>query len=258
MKNSRTNIESRQNTILRMLQQRKKMTVDEIAEALNVTSATIRRDLIYMEGEKMIRRGFGNAEYLQPDNMRDIEPTNLEDEKAYIRRRIARQAAEMIEDGDVIFINSSATASLVLEYLGNKNVTVLANNARVIQRHYGSNISIVLTGGEVYGKKQSLVGQFAIDSISRVTANKCILGCSGISATGGLTSVILPETQINLMMLQQCRGDKIVVADSSKIGITHNFYCGSLKDIDYLITDTGADDDKVHEIELSGVSVIKV
>ena len=48
MKNSRTNIESRQNTILRMLQQRKKMTVDEIAEALNVTSATIRRDLIHL------------------------------------------------------------------------------------------------------------------------------------------------------------------------------------------------------------------
>ena len=255
MKNSRVNIESRRNAILKMLQMRRKISVDDLAEGLNVTTATIRRDLSRMEEEGTVRRGFGTAEFVQPDNMREIEPTDVEDEKAFVRRRIARRAASMIEDGDVIFMNSSGTASLVLEYVGSKNVTVLTNNARIIERRYGSNVSIILTGGEVYGKKQSLVGQFALDSIKRVSATKCILGVSGISATGGLTSRILAETQINMSMLQNCHGEKIVVTESSKVGITQNFYSGSLREIDYLITDDGADHMMINELQLSGLKV---
>ena len=258
MKNSRSNIASRRNALLKLLQKQGKLTVEEIADALGVTAATIRRDLIRLEADGAVRRGFGTAEYVQPDDMREIEPTDIEDEKAFVRRRIARQAAAMIEDGDVIFMNSSGTASLVLEYVGNKNVTVLTNNARIIQRSYGANVSIILTGGEIYGKKQSLVGQFALDSINRVTATKCILGVSGISATGGLTSRILAEAPINMSMLQKCHGDKIVVTESGKVGITQNFFSGSLRDITYLITDANVDQINVNEIELSGVRVLTV
>lgn len=256
MKNSRAAIQARHNEILKLLQRNGKMPVDVIAERMGVTPTTIRRDLAQMEDAGTVRRGFGSAEYLQPDNMREIEPTNIEDEKALTRRRIAKKAASLVEEGDVVFLNSSGTASLVLEYLAGKNVTVLTNNARIINRFYGSNVQILLVGGEIYGKKQSLIGQFALDTIRRVVATKCILGVSGISATGGLTSVILPETQINLLMIEQCRGPKIVVADGSKVGLTQNFYSGSLKDITHLVTDSSADRGSLQEIENAGVSII--
>ena len=164
----------------------------------------------------------------------------------------------MVDDGDVLFLNSSGTASLVLEYLKGKNVTVLTNNARIIQRYYGDNVHIILVGGELYGKKQSLIGQFALDTIGRVAATKCILGVSGISAAGGLTSVILPETQINLLMIQQSQGARIVVADGSKVGITQNFYSGNLRDITHLVTDVSADRTSLEGIAQSGVNVIRV
>lgn len=258
MKNSRTTILSRQNSILKLLQQNGKMPVEDIAERMNVTTTTIRRDLTQMERDGTVRRGFGNAEYIHPDNMREIEPTNIQDDKELTRRRIAKRTAEFIDEGDVIFMNSSGTASLVLEYVNDKNITVLTNNARIIQRYYGQNIHILLVGGEVYGKKQSLIGQFALDTIGRVTATKCILGVSGISATGGLTSVILPETQINLLMIQQCQGSRIVVADGSKVGITQNFYSGSLRDITHLVTDASADRTSLDGIAQAGVTVIEV
>ena len=258
MKNSRTAIMSRQNSILKLLQRNGKMPVEDIAERLNVTPTTIRRDLTQMERDGTVRRGFGNAEYVQPDNMREIEPTNIQDDKELTRRRIAKRTAELIDDGDVIFINSSGTASLVLEYVNDKYITVLTNNARIIQRHYGQNIHIILVGGEVYGKKQSLIGQFALDTIGRVAATKCILGVSGISAAGGLTSVILPETQINLLMIQQCQGQRIVVADGSKIGVTQNYYSGNLRDITHLVTDASADKIGLEGIAQAGISVIQV
>ena len=257
MKNSRTVIQTRQNEILKMLQQNGRLSVEMLSERLGVTEATIRRDLILLEGEGSVRRGYGSAEYVHPNDMREIEPTDITDEKEIIRRRIAKKTAEMVEDGDVVFMNSSGTASLVLEYLKGKDVTILTNNARIINRFYGDNVHILMTGGEVYGKKQSLIGQFALDTIGRVVATKCILGVSGISATGGLTSVILPETQINLLMLQQCQGARIVVADGSKVGITRNYYSGNLRDITHLVTDTSAERVGLQAIAQAGVEIIK-
>ena len=255
MKNSRAAIQSRQNEILQLLKKQGKMPVSLLAERLGVTETTIRRDLVQMEKAGFIRRSFGNAELSAVDDMRQIEPTNIEDEKELTRRKIARKAAEYVEDGDVIFLNSSGTASLILEYLAGKNVTVLTNNARVISRPHGPNVQLLLVGGEVYGKKQSLIGQFALDTIGRVVATKCIMGVSGISADGGLTSVILPETQVNILMLQQCRGPRIVVADGSKVGLVQNYFSGNLSDITHLITDSGADDRSVHDIIQAGVIV---
>ena len=255
MKNSRAAIQSRQNEIMQLLKKQGKMPVSLLAERLGVTETTIRRDLAQMEGAGFIRRSFGNAELSAVDDMRQIEPTNIEDEKELTRRKIARKAAEYVEDGDVIFLNSSGTASLILEYLAGKNVTVLTNNARVISRPHGPNVQLLLVGGEVYGKKQSLIGQFALDTIGRVVATKCFMGVSGISADGGLTSVILPETQVNILMLQQCRGPRIVVADGSKVGLVQNYFSGNLSDITHLITDSGADSRSLQDIIQAGVLV---
>ena len=257
MKNSKATIQKRRDGILKLLYKNGKMQVESLSAHFGVTTATIRRDLVSLEGSGLIRRGFGTAEYVLSEHMREIEPTHLEDEKELTRRRIAKKAADLIDDGDVIFMNSSGTASLILEYLGSKHVTVLTNNARVIQRPHNPAVNIILVGGELYGKKQSLIGQFALDAISRVVATKCVLGVSGISAAGGLTSVILPETQINLLMIQQCRGPVIVVADGSKIGLTQSAYSGNLKDVTYLVTDDSADPVGLQGILQANVTILK-
>ena len=255
MKNSRTVIQNRQNEIIQMLKRHGKMSVSLLAERLEVTETTIRRDLTRMEESGLVRRSFGMAELAVVDDTRLIEPTNIEDEKELTRRKIARKAAEYVEDGDVLFMNSSGTASLVLEYLDGKNVTVLTNNARIIDRTHGPNVHILLVGGEIYGKKQSLIGQFALDTIGRVVATKCVMGVSGISAADGLTSVILPETQVNMLMLQKCRGMRIVVADGSKIGVAENYFSGNLSDITHLVTDTSADERSLQDIVQAGIAV---
>ena len=160
------------------------MDVTVLAERLGVTGATIRRDLKKLEQEGTIVRSFGKVSFVGKINVEEIEPTNIEDEKKMVRRAIARYAAGMVENGDVLFLNSSGTASLVVEYLGDKNVTVLTNNTQIIKRIRPRNTQILLTGGEIYGKKESLVGQLAVETISKVTATKCILGVSGIGGNG--------------------------------------------------------------------------
>lgn len=259
MKNNRSTIQKRQTQLLHYLGEKQDMDVAQLAELLNVSPITVRRDLDELAARGLVERYFGGA--------RLLNTAQVDDESAYLettiqnlaqKQAIARRAAEMLEDGDTVFINSSSTALLIYPYIGDKHVLVVTNNGRSLTAPRSANVDLVLTGGEVFGNKQSLVGQLALESISRVTSNKCIIGVSGISAEGGITTRVLQETSINQAMLRRCTGPKIVVADSSKIGIQHNFYSGTIHDITHLITDTGASSRTLESIRSAGVEVTAV
>ncbi|NLC55075.1 MAG: DeoR/GlpR transcriptional regulator, partial [Erysipelothrix sp.] len=169
---------------------------------------------------------------------------------------IAKFAAGQVEENDTIFINTSSTALLVLKYIKRKHVTVITNNGKVLLMDYDPKISVLLTGGEVRNPKEALVGEFALNNLSLVTADKFFIGVSGISAKSGLTSALISEVAVNKNMLSRCSGKIFVLADHTKIGIDHSFQSGSLRNIDYLITDTKADQKHLNDIEKQNVGVI--
>jgi DeoR/GlpR family transcriptional regulator of sugar metabolism len=171
---------------------------------------------------------------------------------------IAKMAAAMISNGDTVFINGSSTALYILEHMENVQASVITNNARSIDCTVPESVDRILTGGEVYGNRQSLVGEFALDTIRKVIANKCFLGVNGISATGGVTSSFVQEVAVNRSMIAQCSGQKIVVADGSKVGVRQNFFDYGLEQITHLITDSSADPRELDQIRAKGVEVIVV
>ena len=117
------------------------------------------------------------------------------------------------------------------------------------------NVSLMLTGGEIRPPRTSLTGVGAISSIEKVTAAKCFLGCTGLSAEYGLTSATSPEPAVNAMMLERSKYH-VILADSSKLGVTSSFQFGSADEIDLLITDTGATDTQVALLSMAGVKKI--
>lgn len=256
MKNDRDTIQKRQMRLLEYLKKNEYTNVTQLSQLLGVSPITVRRDLDTLAHRGLVSRYFGGAKLTQAVR-EDDEPAYLESTTQHLaqKRAIARRAAAMLEDGDTVFINSSSTALLIYPYLQDKSVLVVTNNGRSLLVQRSGSIELVLTGGEVYGNKQSLVGQFALETLSRITATKCILGVSGISVEGGITSRVIQETAINQMMLRRCSGPKIVVADSTKIGVEHNFFSGKLSDITHLITDSGADPEKLDSIRQAGIEV---
>ena len=256
MKNSLDAIRQRQMKLLDYLQKKQNCTVYELADYLQVSQVTVRRDLEELEKKKMLNRYFGGAEAM-PLFVKEDEHAYMASTQANLdlRRAIARAAAARLEDGDTVFINSSSTALLIYPFI-TKDVTIITNNGRSLQAERPRNVSLLLTGGEVNGNKQSLTGQAAVDMLSRITASKCILGVSGISLEGGITSRVMQETIINRTMLKRCSGEKIVVADHTKIGLEHNFFSAELKEITHLITDTQADPEKIEELRQAGITVI--
>ena len=257
MKASREVIELRHKNILQLLQKTKNANVTELSRRFNVTTATIRRDLEVLEEQGSIKRYFGGAQYVLPPNV-DVQYQTEKGNPTPAKLAIARKAASMVTPGDIIFLNSSSTALFLLDYLPDIHASVITNNARALYCKYPESIDLLLTGGEVYGNKQSLVGEFAVSSTKKVTASKCFLGASGVSSIGGITSSIVQEVAVNQSMISQCSGPKIVLADSSKIGTRQSFFSYGLDQITHLITDSAADPRDLERINHCGVEIITV
>ncbi|QCX33561.1 DeoR/GlpR transcriptional regulator [Caloramator sp. E03] len=258
MKNSKGVVCKRQQLILQYLNEHKTAKVETLSELLNVSPITIRRDLQIFEEKGIVERFHGGATLIE--GALGDDPSLSDSSKNYILQKlaIAKMAASLINDGDTIFMNSSSTALLVLKYLHNKHVIVITNNGKALQVQKDPKVELVLTGGEVYERKQSMVGEFATHILSKVVANKCIMGVSGINIKTGITTSVLQETAVNQMMLKRCSGPVIVLADSSKIGVEHNFISGDLNKVSYLITDSGADPKQLEMLKEKGIEIITV
>lgn len=242
MKNSKTIIQNRRNEIMKIIQTDKKVNVIELSELFKVSPLTIRRDLQYWEDKGAVIRNYGGASLVQ----------EFIEDKDYDRKRnltaIAKKAASYIEDGDVVFINSSTTALMILEYIKDKHVTIITNNAKAINYTPDHYVTIVATGGEIRYPKNSMTGEFAQSMLNRVIANKCVIGCSGLTAEG-ISTGLMKETLINQIMMKRTKGLRIVLCDSSKFGIEYSFPYATFDDIDILIADTKADEDIICEIQ---------
>ena len=252
MKNSKGVVFKRQQEILKLLQEHRQLSVEELSSRLEVSEITIRRDLQRFEDQGLIERFYGGAKYISGK----IEKENI-DQKQYnsTKKNIARRASGLVREHDMVFINSGSTAFLLLNYLADENVTILTNNGRSIFKKASSKASIVLSGGEIFEQKKSLVGDFAINSFSKARANICFLGVGGINKNG-ITTVALPETAVNRVILERTNGPKIIVAEGAKVGRESNFHTADCSMITHLITDYSADAETVAYLKSIGVKVL--
>ena len=259
MKNSKSVVFKRQQAILKALKEQGTIEVDALSHELGVSATTIRRDLQMFEKQHLVVRFHGGAQ-LRGTALKDEDPALEPPTPGSLSQKhaIARYAASLIENGDTIFMNSSSTALLILDYLQDKRVVVVTNNGNAIGHPKDAHVELIATGGEVYNRKQSMVGEFALHTLSKITADKAFIGVGGISVQGGLTTSVLQETAVNEMMIKRCQGPCYVVAATEKIGREHNFLSGSIDKIDTIITGNGADHTALNDLRQHGVKIVEL
>lgn len=261
MKKTQSIVSKRRERILEHLKTSKTINTNELADKLEISPLTLRRDLQALDDEGLIIRYYGGAKLVSNpiDNTNNTagNTENIPNTKLVKKQHtIAKYAAGLINDDDTIFINSSTTALLILEYLGDKRVNVVTNNGKSLNSTVGPNVSLILTGGQVYERKQSLIGDFAIRILSSITADKCFLGVSGIASDSGISTSVFQETLVNHEMIKRCNGPIYVLADSSKVGKHQNFSSADINEITHIITDCDIEDSSIKEFEKKGLAVI--
>lgn len=258
MRKSKGIVSKRHETILKLLHENKTIYINELVKILSVSPVTIRRDLDMFEKNGLIQKFYGGAKLI--DGKLSDDPSLSDDSEKYAPRKhaIAKYAASFIEDGDTIFINSGSTSLLLLKYIKDIHVTVVTNNGKALTIEKDPKIQLILTGGEVISRKHSIVGDFALQLLSKITADKCFLSVSGINVESGISTSVFQETAINEIMLKRCNNSKFILTDSSKLGKEHNFLSGSVDYVDYVITDNNANRDEVNLLQEKGIKVITV
>lgn len=254
MKRSRASVESRRNKIIQLLEQNHSIRVEEIAGQFNVSPLTIRRDLQHLEDEDKIRRYYGGAAI----NVDFRAGAAIDNEISLYREKIAQYAASIVEDGDSIFINTSSTALQMIKYIRDKKVTVITNNGKTIYMDHAPCVTVVLTGGELREIKEAMVGEFAMNNLSRVTAKKSFLGCSGISPESGMTTEVLNEANVNGLMASRVSGHTYILCDHTKIGHNSSFVSCPIENISYIITDEKAAPSILNEFRAKNIRIHQV
>lgn len=251
MKIKKSIVDNRRNNILDYIKENNEISTQELVEAFNVSEITIRRDLSYLESIGKVQRFYGGAKINEEKDEKNLV---LEDKKD----RIAKKCAEFIEEYDDLFINSSSTALLVLKYLHGKRINVITNNARALFLDIDPLVTVTLTGGKITYPKNALTGSFAINNLKTLASDITIIGISGVSKEGELTTSLMDEMEINQYMINESTSKNILVCDSSKFSKTANFKIGSISLIDIVITDSDLHRDTIEMLEKNNIQIVLV
>lgn len=227
----------RREQIMKLLREDGSAKVIDLAKLFKVSEVTIRQDLEKLESEELIIREHGGA-YLKSieSHVTDLSPMNRDhmDKKTLI----GKKAAELIDNGDVIILDSGSTTTEIAKNLVNrKNLTVITNalNIAII---LGScpGIEVMMTGGEFKPPTLSLTGQKAADFLSDIHVDKLFLATAGISLKSGLTYPSISDLVVKRAMIDSA--DTVyLVADSTKVRKSSFASLGALSLINYIITD---------------------
>lgn len=230
-------------------------TVD-LCEMLETSEATVRRDLEWLEQKGILERTHGGA-ILNQRMILEQEYQQRAQHHPEEKRRIGELAASLIEEGDIVFINSGTTATQVLQHIrSDSRITVFTNNVSAAIDLGEPGFHYYLIGGEFQPRSNSLAGRFAIENLKQVYANKVILGVDGMSLKHGCTVPTNAEAEVVRQMIERTKGLVIIATDHSKWGVVSNFQVAAIDEVDKLVTDDKLDSSAIESLAAHDVECL--
>lgn len=251
MKRDRQSVDLRHAEMLALIRERQEVLVEELSQAFDISTMTVRRDLQALEEAGKISRFHGGAAASFSPDAEGRSRVSL------CRQMIARYAASLVQNGETLLINGSNTALGLLNYAGSKHLSVFTNNGLAVGRRFPDGVEVQISGGLIRGAQHILTGDLAMRNLMDVRADKAFLGCTGISPDGEILCDIPSELGLNETMIEHA--DRYyILADHTKLGRTSAYASFHLEKKGCVITDEGAPEDIVKRLRAAGMEVVRV
>lgn len=249
-----SNARNRRKMILSRLMETPELSVSALSEAFSVSEVTIRSDLKQLAAQGLINRKQGGALPAFHAQIMEQQRRNTEE-----KTRIARAAAELIEDFSDIMISSGTTTSLIPRFLADReNVKIVSNSTLILPYiRTSTRLQTTLTGGEFRPPFEAMTGSTTIRELMLFHVSKAFIGADGISLSKGITADNTEIADVCRHMLRQAQ-QTIVVADASKIGRVGFANITEAAKVDLLITSKNAPQEQIRELREAGVDVRQV
>ncbi|HEV3418490.1 MAG TPA: DeoR/GlpR family DNA-binding transcription regulator, partial [Pirellulales bacterium] len=229
-------------------------SLPDLAEKLQVSESTVRRDLDQLETSGTAKRTHGGVFYTGSSpklpHFDERQPAQWDK-----KRLIARRAAELIENGDTLLLDGGTTAYEVARLLVGRPLQIVTNSLPVANLFAsGANTDLVLLGGYVYPRTGVSLGPYANEMLARLNVRKTVLSVAAINERGFYNSnLLLVETERAMMHAAE---EVIVVADSTKFGHQSLAHIGPLDAVQYLVVDDEISTEWRKRISASGVNLL--
>lgn len=235
-------VEERRQKVLELVSERGYVALADLADALDASESTIRRDLDYWHDHGLLKRTHGGAIYrgdahalpaLEERTSREIEE----------KRQIAQAAASRIEDGESVLLDGGSTTLELARLLLGRPLQIVTNSLPIAQLFASSReTDLVMLGGYVYPRTGVALGPLTIRMLADIHVHQLIMGVGGITSEGLFNSnLLLVETERAMM---RSADEVVVLADHTKLGQKALAFLCELSAIDTLIVDKGINPDQ--------------
>ncbi|MDH6374453.1 DeoR family fructose operon transcriptional repressor [Paenibacillus sp. PastF-3] len=230
----------RQKKIIEILMFKKVQKLPELAEELNISIDTLRRDINLLDKQGKIKKIYGGIKLVESEfaeSPMDARMVGHLEEK----KMIAQKCSEYINDGDCIYLDSGSTTYQIAKYIKNKkNLTVITNSIPVVNELMNSGVELIIIGGKVRLNEQSVIAYDYLFNFSELNILKAFICASGITLEKGISDYNLEEAQTRKKIIDLSK-EVYVAADHTKFGKDVTIGIASLDKIGYIITDRNID-----------------
>ncbi|MDD3335135.1 MAG: DeoR/GlpR family DNA-binding transcription regulator [Eubacteriales bacterium] len=228
--------ENRMIDMEKYINEKSSATMEELCAHFNVSMNTVRRDVAQLLKRGTVEKVYGGVCARRNDSaLTPYEIRRIDNEEAKVA--IGRRAAELVRDGDIIFIDSGTTTLRMIDYLRDRQeLNVITNNLEaIIHALPYPNINIIALPGQLRRKTNSFTGDDAVRSLKRYNIRLAFMAATGASMNG-VTNSSPMEYEIKNVAMQSCERS-ILLVGSNKFGVTGLMSYAKLGDFDTVVTD---------------------
>ncbi len=215
--------ELRQEAILASVRSRDISYIKDLAEELNISLSTIRRDIAALEEAGTVISMRGGA--VKPVIAEEPAPAAVTEEAPVVKKRlirsaekdlIAKKAAALVSDGDVIYIDSGTTCSCMFQYLSTKDIIIVTSNYEVLDFMPMQKAKVIMLGGEISNDLHSINGPLTEKSIADMHFNKAFIGANGYIPDGGVFTHTEREARKKVLVKEHSDKNYLLMDTSKK------------------------------------------
>lgn len=246
--------DERRTRLLELVRGRGFASLPDLAEHLQVSESTVRRDLDHLEESGVAKRTHGGVFYTGPSpKLAHFEQRqSIEWDK---KKAIAAAAARVVEDGDTLMLDGGSTTYELAQLLVGRPLQVVTNSLPVANLFTSSpNTDLVLIGGYVHMRTGVCLGPYANQMLSGLNVRRAVLSAAAVDDEGYFNSnLLLVETEQAMM---RSADDVIIVADSTKFGHKSLALLCGLGSVNSVVVDNEISEDWRSKITAAGVELI--
>lgn len=225
----------RHEKIVEYVNDKKKTTTEQLAQEFGVTKVTIRRDIDILAQKGLLIKVHGGALSVENSTLHEIPFAAKSNIHTSAKQAIGVAAAAMIEDGDIIILDSGSTTLEIAKNITQKNISVVTDDIKIaMELASRENVNVIVCGGMLSDPVYTLTGNMAVNFFSRLHVNKTFLGCDAVHHSFGISNRTYEEVDIKSAMIRAA-DEIIMVTDDSKLGKKVFCYLCDISAIDKLV-----------------------